>query len=593
MRRSLPSNDKLSWNRGRWAVIGAAVLAGAGLAVWGGSRLVPRSGTERAARRAGVELQDVTDVAGITFVHTYGGSGKMYLMEAMTGGMAVLDYDNDGLIDLYFLNGAPLQGTPPVDPPPRNALYRNLGDWQFQDVTHEAGVGDTGFGLGVTVGDYDNDGFADIYVNNLGPNVLYHNNGDGTFSEVTRAVGIDPGDAAGAGAAFLDIDGDGDLDLYSGNYIVFSYDHHPQRIVGGFLRASSPLDFDADPDLLFRNNGDGTFTDVSEESGIAAHAGRTMGMVCGDFDNDGDTDIFICNDMMENFYWRNDGAGRFEEVAGAVGVAYDFWGRANGSMGASCGDYDQDGWLDIFMTDFQGEMPVLYHNLGGGFFEDRALQAGLTSPLQPHVNWGSDFLDIDNDGDRDLYVGNGHLEPVVDMVDSTTSYRVANVLFRNDGGGVFTDISAQSGRGLAVCECTRGVCGEDLDNDGDQDLVMVNQDARPTLLQNTTPAPRHWLVIRLVGLTSNRDGVGSHVTVRAGELAQLDEVHSCGNYQSQPGMLLHFGLGDHDRVDRIEVQWLGGGIDVLENVPADQFVTIVQGMTQRDGAPPAAGSLAP
>ncbi|MHB8974965.1 MAG: CRTAC1 family protein [Pirellulaceae bacterium] len=585
-----PRAGRSSLGRWRWAITGLGIVALAGLAL-SGSKLLqrlrqphtevaqPSSSSAETAHNTGIDLQDMTEAAGITFVHTHGGSGKMYIVEAMTGGMATFDYDNDGLIDLYFLNGAPLQGTTQSGEPPRNALYRNLGDWKFRDVTHEAAVGDLGFGLGVTVVDYDNDGFPDLYLNNFGPNVLYHNNGDGTFTETTRESGIDPGQAVGAGACFLDIDGDGDVDLYSGNYVKFTYEGHPDRVVGGFLRAQSPADFEADSDRLFRNNGDGTFTDISQESGVAADAGRSMGMVCGDFDNDGDTDIFICNDVMENFYWRNDGTGKFEEVAKLVGVAYDFWGRANGSMGAACADYDHDGWLDIFMTDYQGEMPVLYHNLGQGFFEDVALKAGVTKPLLPHVKWGCSFLDIDNDGDRDLYVGNGHLEPMIHQIDDTTDYRVANVLFRNDGNGTFVDISAQSGSGLAVAESTRGVCADDLDNDGDPDLVMLNQESKPTLLQNANtarPAP-HWLQIRLIGTAGNRDGVGSHVTVRAGDLIQMDEVHSGSGYQSHSGMRLQFGLAGRPRVERIEVQWLGGGVDVLEDVAADQLVTIVQG----------------
>ena len=367
------------------------------------------------------------------------------------------------------------------------------------------------------------------------------------------------------------------MDLFSGNYVKFSYEGHPQRKVGGFLRAQSPADFEADYDQLFRNNGDGTFADISQESGVAAHAGRSMGMVCGDFDKDGDTDIFICNDVMENYFWRNDGAGKFEEVATSVGVAYDFWGRANGSMGATCADYDRDGWLDIFMTDYQAEMPALYHNLGQGVFEDVALKSGVTAPLMPHVNWGCAFLDVDSDGDRDLYVGNGHLEPMIHQLDSTTDYRVANVLFRNNGDGTFADISAQSGSGMAVVESTRGVCADDFDNDGDQDLAMLNQAARPTLLQNATPPAHHWLAIRLIGTSGNRHGVGSQVTVQAGELTQMDEVHGGTSYQSHAGMRLHFGLADHARVDRIAVRWLGGGTDVLEDVPADQLLSIIQG----------------
>jgi hypothetical protein len=522
------------------------------------------------------DLQDRTESAGITFEHTHGGAGKMYIMEAMTGGMATIDFDHDGLVDLYFLSGAPLQGTEKTSPPPRNALYRNLGNWRFQDVTQAAGVADSGFGLGVTAADFDNDGWCDLYVNNYGPNVLYRNNGDGTFDAVTVQVGIDAGDAVGAGTCFLDLEGDGDLDLYSGNYVQFSYERHPERILGGVMRAPSPLDFDAAPDKMFRNNGDDTFTDVSDQSGVGVHAGRTMGMVSGDFDGDGDTDFFACNDVMENFYWQNDGTGKFEEAAMLAGVAYDFWGRANGSMGAACSDFDNDGWLDLFMTDYQGELPVLYHNLGQGSFEDIALESGVTQACHPHVNWGCIFVDLDCDGDRDLYVGHGHLEPMIRLVDATTDYELPNTLFENLGDRKFADVTAQAGAGMSVVAATRGVCAEDFDNDGDPDLVMLNQEARPTLLENAARTGHHWLQIRLVGTTSSRSAIGSQVKVVTGDTMQLDELRSGHGYQSSGATRLYFGLGDHSRVDRIEVHWLGGDVQTLEDVPADQLLTIVE-----------------
>ncbi len=598
MRRSPDRSDKLSAGRGRWVAVVLAIVTLSGGLLWAAVHLLHRPGEggpgegspgesshapadkPRDTATAGglrFDLQDVTDAAGITFVHTHGGSGKMYIMEAMTGGMATFDYDGDGLVDLYFLSGAPLRGTETPAQPPCNALYRNLGDWRFQDVTSEAGVGDTGFGLGVTAADLDNDGFCDLYVNNYGPNVLYRNNGDGTFTDVTREAGIDPGEAMGAGTCFLDIDRDGDVDLYSGNYVQFTYDLHPTRVLGGLLRAPSPLDFDADVDKLYRNEGDGTFSDVSQESGVGLKAGRSMGMVSGDFDEDGDTDFFVCNDVMENFYWQNDGTGKFEEVAMPVGLAYDFWGRANGSMGAASADYDNDGWLDLFMTDYQGEMPVLYHNLGRGQFEDVALKAGLTTPCLPHVNWGSSFLDIDNDGDRDLYVGQGHLEPMIHLIDATTDYRLPNTLFENVGDGKFVDVSAQAGSGMSVVESTRGVCAEDFDDDGKIDLVMLNQESKPTLLKNATQNPNHWLQVRLTGTGVNRNGIGSQVKIIAGDLTEMDEVRGGYGYQCSAGTRLHFGLGSRQRVDRVEVHWLGGGIDVLVDVPADKLVHIVEG----------------
>lgn len=584
------SNDDRKGPPRHWWWVGSAglgaVLAGFALAAGAYWLRGPRDEhaslpqeTFHAASSEGtvIDLRDVTDEAGITFVHTHGGAGQMYIMEAMTAGMATFDYDGDGLIDLYFLSGTPLPGTPHPVSRPRNALYRNLGNWRFEDVTDQAGVGGDGFGLGVTVADFDNDGDADLYVNNYGPNVLYRNNGDGTFTAVTQDVGIDPGESVGAGACFLDIDGDGNLDLYSSNYVKFAYDLHPERIVGGFRRAPSPLDFDPDPDMLFRNEGDGTFADVTHESGIGRHAGKGMGMVCGDFDKDGDTDIFICNDVMANFYWQNDGTGKFEEVATLAGVAYDFWGKANGSMGADCGDYDNDGWLDLFMTDYQAEMPALYRNLGQGLFEDVAVKAGVAQACAPHVNWGNCFLDVDSDGDRDLYVGNGHLEPLIHLIDAATAYRLRNLLFLNVGGGKFVDISAQAGSGMHVTEATRGVCSDDLDNDGDPDLVMLNQEAKPTLLRNETRHSHHWLQLRLVGIHANRDAVGSQVTVIAGDLTQIDEVHSGRSYQSHFGTRLYFGLGNRPRIDAVEVRWLGRGVETFRDIPVDRLVTLIEG----------------
>jgi hypothetical protein len=579
--------------RGRSVALLLVVLAITGIALAGGVYLLRKpptdlDGTSRnnpAAAATGkegaqVSLRDATDEAGIKFVHTHGGSGRMYIMEAMTAGMATFDYDGDGLIDVYFLNGAPLQGTQTPKTPPHNALYRNLGNWRFQDVTDQAGVGIPGFGLGVAAADFDNDGDTDLYVNNYGPNVLYRNNGDGTFAAVGQQAGITDGDTVGAGACFVDIDGDGNADLYSANYVKFSYDKHPERVVGGFRRAPSPLDFDPEPDALFRNSGDGTFADVSESSGIRARSGKGMGMVSGDFDNDGDSDIFVCNDVMENFYWKNDGTGKFEEIAQLVGVAYDFWGKANGSMGSDCADYDNDGWLDIFMTDYQAEMPALYRNLGKGMFEDVAMKAGVGNACMPHVNWGNSFLDIDCDGDRDLFVGNGHLEPMIHSIDDTTDYKLVNVLFMNVGGGQFLDISTSAGAGMNVKESTRGTCADDLDNDGDVDLAMLNQEARPTLLKNETHHSNHWLQLRLIGTRSNRDAVGARVRVVAGDLSQIDEVHSGRSYQSHSGLRLHFGLRDKPRADRIEVKWLGGKTETFPAAAADQLVTLVEGTGQ-------------
>jgi len=532
--------------------------------------------TNETIRPGGVNLSDITAESGVRFKHTCGGSGQMYIMEAMSAGLATFDYDGDGLLDIYFLNGRPLRGSD-ASQRPRNALYRNEGNWRFSDVTEQAGVGDAGYGLGVAVADFDNDGDADLYVNNFGPKVLYRNNGDGTFTEVTSEVGIEAGNDVGAGACFLDMDADGSVDLYSANYVQFSYERHPNRVIGGFRRAPSPLDFQTSTSHMYRNNADGTFADVGRESGIGLHAGKGMGTVCTDHDGDGDTDLFVCNDVMANFFFENDGQGRFQEVGTLIGVAYDYWGKANGSMGVDCADIDNDGWFDFFMTDYQAELPCLYRNLRNGMYEDVALNSGTAKACMPHVNWGAAFLDVDCDGDRDLYVAHGHLEPLIHLIDSATAYRLPNTLFLNDGTGHFTDVSLVSGSGMLPVASSRGVCADDLDNDGDQDLVVLNQDDPPTLIRNDTVHDYHWLQVRLVGTRSGRDGIGARVTVVTEDRAQIDEVRSGRGYQSHFGTRLHFGLGARDRVDRLEVRWVGGKTEVYRNIPADRCLTCVEG----------------
>ena len=526
-----------------------------------------------------IRMADVTTQTGITFRHFHGGSGQKYLAEFMVAGLALFDYDGDGLIDIYFLNGAPLKGTT-VSTPPRNALYRNNGDWTFTDVTRDAGVGDTGHALGVVAGDYDNDGDQDLYVNNFGPNVFYRNEGDGTFTDITRPLQVDCGDHFGAGTCFLDIEGDGDLDLYVAKYVAFTYARHAELIVNAFPYPPGPMDFPPVPDVLFRNNGDGSFTDISASSGIGSVAGPSMGVICGDFDEDGDTDIFVCNDAAANFHFQNDGRGNFREVGVLTGLAYNLHGRPNGNMGAECGDYDLDGRLDLFVTDYTGEMPVLYRNAGGGFFDDNTSSARLGRTAFIHTKWGSGLVDFDNDGDRDLFIACGHFLENIREIDDTTDYRVPNILLMNAGDGTFLDVSGRCGDGLAVVESSRGVGFDDLDNDGDADGVVLNANSRPTILRNESEPRRHWLEICLRGVRSNRDGVGARVRVVAGGLVQVAEVHAGRGYQSHHGTQLHFGLRDRVRVERVEVRWVGGGVDVYTDLAADQQLVLTEGTGQ-------------
>jgi hypothetical protein len=533
------------------------------------------------ARQAAAEpaspivLREVTSETGIDFRHTDGSSGKRYLVESVSAGLALFDYDADGWIDIYFLNGAPLRGTV-VDGVPRNAMYRNEGGWRFTDVTEASGLGDAGFGLGVAVGDYDGDGDPDVYVNNYGPNVLYRNNGDGTFTDVTREAGVAAGNKVGAGAAFLDIENDGDLDLYVSNYIDFTYENHVPRTMMGVPSYLGPQDYRPVPDALFRNDGDGTFTDVSVASGISSHAGTGMGMVCADYDADGDADVFVCNDAGGNFLFRNDGTGTFEEVGIVTGAAYDIGGTPTGSMGVDCGDYDNDGRLDFFMTDYQREFPVLYRNLGRGILADVTLQTGAGAGTFRHVNWGTGLVDFDNDGDLDIFIANGHVHDNIELRDDTGSYMARNVLLMNSGDGRFVDVSDTSGDGLIPKLSSRGTGFDDLDNDGDVDAVVLNSRREPTLLRNDSATANHWLQIALRGVTANREGIGAQVRVVSGDLTRVAEVHSGRGYQSHHGTRLHFGLGERTHIERIEVRWPGGHRDVFENVDVDRLLTITE-----------------
>ncbi len=525
-------------------------------------------------------LNDVTAQSGITFRHTDGSGGRYYIVEYVSAGLALFDYDADGDVDIYFLNGTPMPGTK-VDTPPVNALYRNDGGWRFTDVTREAGVGDKGHGLGVTVGDYNNDGFPDLYLNNFGPNVLYRNNGDGTFSDVTQQAGVQNGNRVGAGASFLDVDGDGDLDLYVANYLKYSFDKHVARTKQGFPVYGSPLDYPPDPDTLYRNDGDGTFSDVTAESGIAKHAGYGMGIVCSDFDNDGDTDVLVGNDTGANFLFRNDGTGQFEEVGLLHGFAYDGTGTVQGTMGVACGDFDNDGQLDLHATSYQHEQATLYRNVGG-FLEDVSVRTGAGLGTITPVTWGNGLVDLDNDGDRDIFIACGHLYDNVDQFDDKASYHTKNMILLNQGKARFVNVTDRSGGGLAVQLSSRGAGFDDLDNDGDLDVVILNSRSEPTLLRNDSETKHHWLALELRGTKSNRQGVGARVEVVAGDLTQIDEVRSGRGYQGHYGTRLHFGLGDRNRVDQIRVRWPRQGeekgrVEILRDLAVDRVLRIEEG----------------
>lgn len=527
--------------------------------------------------RAAIRFTDVTGRTGIDFVHTDGGTGQRYIVETVSAGLATFDYNGDGRTDILFLNGRELSNSIGSAQTTRNALYRNEGDWKFSDVTSEAGLTNAAYQLGVCVGDYDNDGDADIYLNNFGPNILYRNNGNGKFTDVTKEAGVGGGAHTGAGACFLDIEGDGDLDLFAGSYIDFSISKHQPRSINGHPAYAGPMVYGPVPSKLFRNNGNGAFTDISNESGIASRAGTAMGVVCADYDDDGDTDIIVGNDAMANFVWKNDGKGKFDEVGLTSGLAYDLNGIGQGTMGVECGDYNNDGRLDFYMTSYQKQWAILYKNLGRGFFDDVTSQTGAGTSTYNEVEWGAGLADLDLDGDRDLFIACGHLQDNIHLWDDSARFEAPNIVLENDGRGKFRDVTSQAGEAMKVRLSSRGAAFDDLDNDGDIDAVILNSRARPTLLRNDSERGNHWLIVRPRGTRGNRDGVGARVTITAGELKLVAEVHSGRGYQSHYGMYPHFGLGPRKRVDRIEVRWIGGGRDVLEGVAADHIVEIREG----------------
>ncbi|MBT5705566.1 MAG: CRTAC1 family protein [Verrucomicrobia bacterium] len=531
-----------------------------------------------------IQLSDVTKETGVSFVHTDGSSGKRYIVETVASGLATFDYNNDGLIDILFLNGTSLPEASPQSSQSRNALYRNDGGWRFTDVTDAVGIVDSAYHLGVCVGDYDNDGDLDIFLNNFGPNILYRNNGDETFTDVTQDAGLAGDTHVGAGASFLDIEGDGDLDLFVANYVDFTFEAHHIGHMNGLPAYVGPLNYPSTTNVLFRNNGDQTFTDISKEAGIALLTGAGMGVIAADFDNDRDSDLIVGNDLRPDFVLRNDGAGKFKEVGALMGVAYDSFGNVLGSMGIECADWNHDGWLDLYVTPYQRQLAPLFQNQKGKYFEDVTRRTGAASGTYSQVKWGVGMVDLDNDTHRDIFVACGHLIDNVDQFDASTSYAERNVLLRNTGGGKFVDVSKESGDGLLPKLSSRGAAFDDLDNDGDLDVVVLNARSAPTILRNDTVNVNHWLQIQLQGEKTNRDGIGARVTVRSGDLEQIDEVHSGRSYQSDFGKRLQFGLGSRRLVDEIRVEWIGGGVDLIQNVEADHLVKIMEGRGLVTGA---------
>ncbi|MEO8268240.1 MAG: CRTAC1 family protein [Aureliella sp.] len=525
-----------------------------------------------------IQLYDVIENSGITFKHDDGSYGKFLLPETMSGGLALFDYDNDGLIDILFCNGVPLD--PDRAPDSKGlafsgvALYRNLGELRFRDVTRAAGLDSDQFGVGVTIGDFDNDGFADIFLSNFGPNRLLRNNGSGNFSEI-ELDGAQPARFS-AGASFLDANGDGNLDLFVSNYVRLSLADLEQQAGLGRTIYPSPQDFRPESNQLFINTGDGAWLDTSDTSQLAGSTGTGMGCVTGDFDGDGDIDIYVANDELPNSLFHNNGQGVFEDAALMVGVALDSRGQAAGSMGVDMGDLDHDGRSDLLVTSFENEAVSLYRATQQQIYQEVARASGIGMETMPQVTWGCCMTDFELDGDLDLFIATGHLDDR-----RPENYRLPNLVFKNllsDAKQLkFTDITRQAGDVTEHPHCSRGAAVADLDNDGDQDVVVLNVRERSSLFENrSVRAGHHWLQLRLVGRNCNRGAVGTHVRILADGLDLVDEVRNGRGYQSYWGERLHFGLGDSQSTVRLEIRWADGTRQVMESVAVDQLLTVVQ-----------------
>ena len=521
-----------------------------------------------------IQFVDVTEEAGINFRHVNGAEGAYHLPETLGAGGAFFDADNDGFLDIYLVNSG-YWNKPPSAKQVISALYRNNRDGTFTDITTTARVANLGnYGQGAACADYDNDGNVDLYVTNFGTNVLYRNNGDGTFTDVTVSAGVgDPGWSSSA--CFLDYNSDGHLDLFVVNYLVYSRDV-PYLPCGedGIHTYCHPSLFEGAPDTLYRNNGDGTFTDVSQESGVGGIGGmfhgKGLGVVSADFNNDGAPDLYVANDDTRNDFFYNNGDGTFSEISLLAGCAYSFNGVAQAGMGVTVGDYNNDSWLDIFVTNLSYETNALYRNNGDGTFTDVIYEAHLGKESYLYVGFGTGFLDADSDGWLDLFIANGHIIDNIGDTHDILTYRQPDQLFRNNGDGTFQEISNSAGDYFQRPAVSRGTIFGDYDNDGDVDMLVTQNNGPVTLLRNETETQNNWVSIKTVGVVSNRDGIGTRLTMTAGGHTQMREVNPGSSYMSTHDARCYFGLGPNTTVDRLELRWQSGVVQIFENLPANQ-----------------------
>jgi enediyne biosynthesis protein E4 len=538
---------------------------------------------------APVVFEDITKKAGLDkFHHRSGSPEKRTIIETPGSGVALLDYDNDGWLDIYLLNGSTAAALKGKEPPPRAMLFHNNHDGTFTDVTEKAGVANERWGFGVAVGDYDNDGWPDIYVANFGKNRLYHNNHDGTFTDVAEKAGVTLGGWS-ASPTWGDYDRDGLLDLFVPGYVKYDPDHPPiageNGIPPGFCKfrgidvMCGPRGLKGEGDYLFHNNGDGTFTDVSVKAGVSDSNGYYgFASVFVDVDDDGWLDLAVANDSVPNYLYRNKHDGTFEDISYISGFALTEDGREQASMGIAVGDYNRDGKVDFYVSAFSDDYNALYRNDGDGNFSDVTYQAGLADPAIPFLGWGTAFLDYDNDGLPDLFVANGHVYPGVDKQDWGTTWAQRPQLFRNLDGKKFREVPPATGSGLADVLTGRGAAFGDLFNDGHIDIVMNNVDSTPALLRNVAKNNNHWISLRLIGgPKSPKDAIGSKVFLTAGGIRQRVDVFSGGSYGSSSDLRAHFGLGAATRIDKLEIQWPSGFKQEISVSGVDRILTIEEG----------------
>jgi len=527
------------------------------------------------------QLVDVTSKSRIRFTHL-AAPEKKYIVESMGGGVLILDYDRDGWPDIYFTNAPTVQMTLQGQKA-SGALFHNNDDGTFSDVTAKAGIANPGFAMGGAVGDYNNDGWPDIYVTALGGNVLYRNNGDGTFTNVTSKAGVADGRWS-TGAAFGDYDGDGYADLMVTNYVDFKlgdlpgFGSSPTCKYRGIDVQCGPRGLKGAGDALFHNNGNGTFTDVSKRAGVDDPGGYYgLGVVWSDFDNDGLPDIYVANDSTPNFLYHNEGKGKFAEIGLESGTAVSADGSEQGSMGLAIGDYNHTGRFSIYVTNFADEYNTLYRNDGKLNFHDVSYDAGVALASLPWLKWGDAFFDLDNDGWPDLIAVNGQVYPQVDSLPSGARYRQPKNLFMNERNGTFCDASAQTGAALIEPRVSRGLAVADLDSDGNLDLVVEDLDGSPMVLHNNGSADAHWVSFELAGTKSNRLALGARITVVAGGMTQTDEVRSGGSYLSQSDLRVHFGLAKTTKIDSVEFLWPSGKTEKITNLAVDRFYSVLEG----------------